>query len=120
MAETSTRAGIVWQAFEDAQFARHALGDAHRDEFLVAEGEHYKAHPKVFCSAELNFIPRNAKRGMAEAKEKQHEQIKGIFGSGDADDIVVFHAEAHPHTQQSKPEAFGFAVRFGLLLEAPG
>jgi hypothetical protein len=108
------------QSIQDAQLARHAFGDAHGDALLLAQREDDVWPPKILGSAELNFLPRNAERRMADAEQEEYRKIEGIFRSFQTDDVPIVHPEPHFHTVEKRTCTPDLSIRLSLHSKAPG
>src|SRR5208282_5346759 len=94
-------------------------GDAHGNLLLFAEGENDVGPEEEFRPGELNFVPWDAQRRMANAEQKQNRCVECIRGSGEANRAAVVAPPPHVNTVKERPCAANLAVRLRLLFESP-
>lgn len=111
---------MVWQTIQNSQIARHAFGDAHGDALRIAEHENHEPRPKVLCSANLDFLPRDAERRVADTKKEENGQIETFFRGGHTDYAAVMSPKAHIYSVEKWTSAPGLAKWFRQCAETPG
>jgi hypothetical protein len=78
MRQGGTLSGSLRTPVENSQIPRHAQGDAHGDLLLIAQGKHEVGPKEEFRPGELDFVPWDAQRRMADAERKQNRYIERI------------------------------------------